>query len=134
MAKLHQACKALHTSTFLGVSAKFTTATFTTRKSRGLREISHSEICHREFDLAQIPTAKFTTTNLTWREILPPPLYAPQRIGQSKTTQILHPVEVCCPILKGQTRRYNHKHHTCPPNFRVEETHIITPVTCIHAG
>ena len=45
-AKLHRAWKALHTTTFLGVSVKFT---------RGFHEIYRSDIYHREFDLARTP-------------------------------------------------------------------------------
>ena len=48
VAKLHRACKALHTTTFLGVSAKVTT------QNPGAS--------------AKFPAAKFTTANLTWHE------------------------------------------------------------------
>ena len=52
MAKLHRARKAvLHTTTFLGVSANFTT------QNPGVS--------------VKIPTAKFTTANLSWH--YPPP-------------------------------------------------------------
>ena len=50
VAKLHPACKALHSATFLGVSAKLDP-----RAS------------------AKFPAAKFTTANLTWHELPPPP-------------------------------------------------------------
>ena len=53
MAKLHRARKALHTTTFLGVSAKFTT------QNPGVP--------------AKFPTAKFTTANLIWHETPPRP-------------------------------------------------------------
>ena len=50
-AKLHRACKALHSTTCLGVPAKLTT------QNPG----------------AKFPAAKFATANLTWHEIPPPP-------------------------------------------------------------
>ena len=54
VAKLLQACKALHTTAFLGVSAKFT--------------------AQNPGAAAKFPAAQFPTANLTWHGILPPSL------------------------------------------------------------
>ena len=53
VAKLHQPCTALHTTTFLGVSAQLTT------QNGGAS--------------AKFPAAKFTTAHLTWHGTPPPP-------------------------------------------------------------
>ena len=54
VAKLHRACTALHTTAFLGVSAKFTT------QNTGAS--------------VKFPAVKFTTSDLAWHGIPPEPL------------------------------------------------------------
>ena len=70
-AKLHRACKALQTTTFLGVSAKCTT------QNPGAS--------------TNFPAAKFTTANLFWHAI-PPPLVVSLKRNLTKSAILIEGV------------------------------------------